>query len=48
VYQCPECEARLLGSQFCDDCHTFMRRLGPGGLTPCCGEPITFDELLDG
>lgn len=47
VYECPECEARQLGSQFCEDCHTFMRRLGTGGLSPCCGEPVTFDELLD-
>ena len=47
VYQCPDCDARLLGSQFCEDCRTFMRRLGAGGLSPCCGEPVTFDELLD-
>ncbi len=47
VYQCPDCEARQLGSQFCQDCHTFMRRLGPGGASPCCGEPVTFEELLD-
>ena len=47
VYECPECETRLVGSQFCEDCHTFMRRLGDGGLSPCCGEPVTFDELLD-
>ena len=47
VYECPACGTRLLGSQFCEDCHTFMRRLGPGGLSPCCGEPVTFEELLD-
>ena len=47
VYECPECETRALGSQFCDECHTFMRRLGAGGLSPCCGEPVTFDELLN-
>jgi hypothetical protein len=47
VYECPDCDARLLGSQFCEDCHTFMRRLGAGGISPCCGEPVTFDELLD-
>lgn len=47
VYECPDCQARLLGSQFCEDCHTFMRRLGYGGISPCCGEPVTFDELLD-
>ena len=48
VYECPECETRLVGSQFCEDCRTFMRRLGPGGNSPCCGEPVTFEELLDG
>ena len=46
VYECPDCETRLLGVQRCD-CGAFMRRLGPGGNCPCCSEPITFDELLD-
>ncbi len=48
VYECPECEARLLGDQYCEDCRKFMRRLGPGGSCPCCGEPITFQELATG
>lgn len=47
VYECPECGARLLGTQICTDCHTFMRRLGPGGSCPYCDEPVTIDELLD-
>lgn len=46
IYQCPECETRLLGEQRCEDCGSFMHRLGPGGLCPCCEEPITIDELL--
>ncbi len=46
VYECPDCDTRLLGGQRCEDCGTFMRRLGPGGLTPCCDEPVTVDELL--
>lgn len=46
VYQCPECDTRVLGAQRCQDCATFMHRIGPGGLCPCCGEPITIDELL--
>jgi len=45
--ECPECEARLLGSQLCETCHTLMRRLGAGGLSPCCGQPITVDEPLN-
>ncbi len=47
VYACPDCDTRLLGEQRCD-CGTFMRRLGPGGLCPCCNEPVTLDELLEG
>jgi len=46
VYECPDCQARLLGTQYCQDCLTFCRRLGSGGLCPCCDEPITFDELI--
>lgn len=46
VYQCPDCEARYLGQQRCDDCNTFCTRLGVGGLCPCCNEVITLDELL--
>jgi hypothetical protein len=47
VYECDECATRLLGEQYCHDCATFMRRIGHGGLSPCCGEPVTVDELLD-
>lgn len=47
VYECPDCDARLLGDQYCEDCHKFMRRLGSGGNCPCCSEPVTFQELLD-
>ena len=46
AYQCPSCEARFLGSQRCDDCNTWARRLGPGGPCPCCDEPIAVTELL--
>ena len=48
VYECPSCDGRALGEQRCDDCNTFMRSLAPGGLSPCCGEPVTVDELLRG
>jgi hypothetical protein len=48
VYQCPACDTRLLGQQRCDDCNIFCRRLGPGGQCPCCDEPITIEELLEG
>ena len=47
IYQCPNCETRLLGTQRCQDCGAFMTRIGYGGTCPCCEEPLTFDELLD-
>jgi predicted nucleic acid-binding Zn ribbon protein len=46
VYECPTCEARILGEQRCPDCHVFCRRLGPGGLCPHCDDPVTLAELL--
>ena len=46
VYQCPGCEERYLGEQYCCDCGTFCRRLGPGGPCPCCDEAISVTELL--
>jgi len=46
VYECPACEARLLGEQRCPDCHVFCRRLGLGGVCPHCDEPVTLAELL--
>lgn len=47
VYECGDCGTRALGEQRCDDCSTFMNRLGIGGPCPCCDEPITIPELLD-
>jgi hypothetical protein len=46
VYECPSCETRYLGEQRCGDCNVFCRRLGSGGLCPCCDEPVTIAELL--
>jgi predicted nucleic acid-binding Zn ribbon protein len=46
VYQCPECEARFLGQQRCDDCGIFCRRLGPGGHCPYCDEAVAVTDLL--
>lgn len=47
VYQCPECESRYLGEQWCPDCARPCRRLGAGGTCPCCEEVITIAELTD-
>jgi hypothetical protein len=46
VYQCPECEARFLGQQRCDECGVFGRRLGPGGPCPHCDEAVAISDLL--
>jgi hypothetical protein len=48
VYECPECESRLVGAQFCEDCRSFMRRVGPGGNCPHCDEPVALEELVHG
>ncbi len=45
VYQCPQCETRYLGDQYCVDCGTFCHLLGPGGACPHCGEAVTLDDL---
>jgi hypothetical protein len=36
VYECPDCEARYIGSQRCEACNRWCRRLGPGGPCPHC------------
>ena len=46
VYECPACETRSLGDQRCQDCNTFARRVGPGGLCPHCDEPVAVSDLL--
>ena len=48
VYLCPDCDTRALGQQYCPDCYTFMRAQGIGGECPCCSEPITITELMEG
>ena len=47
IYQCPDCEQRLLGEQRCPDSVTFARRIGAGGPCPHCDQPITIADLLD-
>jgi hypothetical protein len=46
VYQCPVCESRYLGEQFCADCAQFCRRVGAGGPCPACDEPVAIIDLL--
>lgn len=47
VYQCPSCDLRAVGEQRCDDCHTFMQRVGLGGPCPHCEEAVAVADLLD-
>jgi hypothetical protein len=46
VYECNGCGARALGSQRCDECHSFMSVVGIGGLCLHCDEPLAVTELL--
>jgi hypothetical protein len=47
VYECDGCGNRYLGTQRCEDCNTFARKVGPGGCCPCCDEPIALADLMD-
>ncbi len=47
VYECPGCGDRLVGSQRCEECRIFTRRVGVGGICPSCAEPISITDLLD-
>jgi predicted nucleic acid-binding Zn ribbon protein len=47
VYECGTCGTRALGQQRCEDCHTFMTRIGYGGLCPSCSDAVAITELLD-
>ena len=47
VYECATCGARALGEQRCDDCSSFMHRVGLGGACPHCDEPVAVTDLLD-
>jgi endogenous inhibitor of DNA gyrase (YacG/DUF329 family) len=46
VYECPNCETRYLGNQYCSDCRTFCRRVGRGGTCPHCDEPVAINDLI--
>jgi hypothetical protein len=46
VYECDSCGARALGEQRCEQCSTFMRKVGLGGECPSCGEPVAVTDLL--
>ena len=47
VYECPDCEQRLIGEQRCPDCGVFARRIGIGAPCPYCDEPVAITDLVD-
>lgn len=47
VYECDTCGNRYLGTQRCEDCNTFARKVGPGGCCPYCDEPVALADIID-
>lgn len=47
VYQCPRCDTRYLGQQWCHDCHTPCTRLDLGALCPHCDEPVAISDIIE-
>jgi hypothetical protein len=45
VYQCPECDSRQLGQQWCHDCNRPCARIDLGGLCPHCDEPVAVSDI---
>jgi hypothetical protein len=46
VYECDSCGTRALGEQYCEECHMFMRRVGPGGPCPHCDELVALQDII--
>jgi hypothetical protein len=46
VYDCDGCGERAVGAQYCEECRTFMRRVGPGGNCPECDAAVAVAELV--
>jgi hypothetical protein len=47
VYQCPDCDHRSLGQQWCHDCNRPRLRIDFGGLCPHRDEPIAITDITD-
>jgi uncharacterized C2H2 Zn-finger protein len=47
VYECPGCDSRFLGQQWCYDCGRPCIRVDLGGLCPHRNEPITIRDITD-
>lgn len=48
VYECDDCGERFVGTQRCEACNRFARRVGSGGHCPSCDEPVAVVELVGG
>lgn len=48
VYECGSCGNRFLGTQRCEECNTWARRVGPGGSCPSCDEPVAISDFFSG
>ena len=48
VYECGACADRAVGEQYCENCQTFMRRVGLGGPCPHCDETVAVTDLVAG
>jgi hypothetical protein len=46
VYQCPHCDTRYLGQQWCHDFNAPCTRLDLGGLCPHCDEPVAISDII--
>jgi hypothetical protein len=47
VYECDSCGGRELGVQRCEACNSWMRAVGIGNNSPCCGEPYSIGEFME-
>lgn len=47
IYECPQCDKRYLGDQYCYECGSFCTKVGSGGLCPHCDEPVAFIDLIE-
>jgi predicted amidophosphoribosyltransferase len=47
IYECPTCETRYHGEQWCHDCNQPCTRVGLGGSCPHCSEPVAISDLID-
>lgn len=46
VYECPDCQHRMLGDHRCPNCNHFGRRVGPGGACPRCADVFVLADLI--